>query len=122
MLPLETLYYGKVFNGDKTIAAINFKGTTDYDGVDLLVKDGSNVYVFQNIWLFISADAVLSKRVPNRPWDKRLQLEVEKIDGRRLICRFKGENTKEPFFAEKSFSVLVNVEDGVVRFVVEKKP
>jgi len=120
MLPLETLYYGRVSNADKSIVAINFKAATDYDGVDLLIERGHRIYVLNNIWLNLNVDVERSKIVPNASWDKRMQLEVKSIHGNRLTCWFRGENSKEPFFVERTFYVDVTVENDAISFRVSK--
>jgi len=118
MLPVETLYKNRIFNADKSIVAINFKGTTNYDGVDLLVEHNKKVFILSNIWQYISLDARQSKAVSGLPWNKRFQLEVKSIKGNKVICQFRGENTKAPFFKEGVFSVFIVIKDEIVHLKV----
>ncbi len=119
-LPVRSLYLGHVINKERTIAAINYHETSDYNGVDLVVSKGGEVAILQDILHLIETTLEQRKILPVQPWD-RMDLAVESISGDKARCVFRGKVLRTDTFVERRFTIIVGSSDNPLDLQVTKK-
>lgn len=117
-LPRRTSYRSKVSNIEKSVWAINYHETSNYDGTDLVVLSNNSLFVIENIWQSIRSMCVTKKIVANARWDK-FTFEVKSVISNKLQCRIVGNNDKLRSVVEKFFTVVVEPRPDGVEFQIE---
>ena len=120
ILPTHLVYKSSIFNETRTLAAVNFHGVSNYDGIDLVVNAGSDkVVIVPNIWLLIKDDLVKSGIISSSGFD-HTYLEATKLQGNRVYCKIFGTNAKENLETTKAFSLICNASQSELSLRVEK--
>ncbi len=120
MLPAHLGYKSTIFNEAKTLAAINFHGLSNYDGVDLVVGAGPDkLLVIPNIWLLLKNDSVKNGIIPPVGFD-HTYLEVIKVEKTQLYCKIYGTSAKEQTEVTQTFSVFCDASADGLALRVEK--
>jgi hypothetical protein len=118
MLPLRTSYKQQVSNVEKSIWAVNFHETSNFNSVDLVVSLEDRIFILPNLWNLIESDVYAQKVVPKLAFD-HLDFEITKIEGNTLHARFYGASAKDQKEVGKSFLIIVQVTKGGVGLKVK---
>ena len=121
MLPLRLLDTSRVLNEDKSISAVNFHGVSGYDSADILVAKDNKIFLIDNIWSYIEGDLAIAKILPTKDWHW-MRFVVKSIKKNKLICQFRGQTLNPNLYVEKTFSIFIDIDDGVMKVrVAEEK-
>lgn len=105
MLPFRTHVNGFVHNAQKSVWAVNYHETSNYDGVDLVIENGRDIFVVPNMWSIISTD-VLTKNIVDKVPD-RVHFQVSQINDHDLRCQLIGRTGDAS--TDRLFSVHVDI-------------
>ncbi len=113
MLPLRTTYKQRVGNADKSMWAVNYHETSNFESVDLVAGVEDRIFILPNLWSFIESDMFAQKLIPQLAFD-HLYFEITKVEGNTLHARFSGTSARAQKEVGKSFLVVAKVgKDGV---------
>jgi hypothetical protein len=110
-LPERTLIESTVSNAKKTIWAVNFHETSNYSDVDLALCYDHSPRVLVAISNQLVPLIASKGLIPKCRWGNQ-QLEVKKIIGDVLYCRFFGVTHAPLGTFDKSFTVRVQQKHG----------
>lgn len=120
VLPVRTSVTGYVHNRQKTVWAVNYHETSDYDGVDLLIESGGEVFISENLWQTIEDDVVQAGVIPSTPLD-RVHFEVVSIETNELMCHVLAQPVQgEQQTIDTSFKLRCEVKAHRPDFSIEK--
>ncbi len=118
-LPVRTVYNSTISNTDKTIWAVNFHETSNYNDVDLAICNGESPIIIDALFGRIEPMLVEQKVLPKYLWDNQT-LEAKKITGNVLECHFHGASHAKQSVIDKNYKISVSLSSGKVQFRLEK--
>src|SRR5258706_13448809 len=89
MLPLRTTYKQRFGNADKSIWAVNYHETSNFESVDLVAGVEDRIFILPNLWSLVEPEVFAQKLIPQLAFD-HLYFEITRIDGKTLHARFSG--------------------------------
>jgi len=93
LLPVHLGYNKRVFNADQTVAAINFHGLSNYDGIDLVIDTGGNVLVIPNVWELVKNQLFEKSIIPTLEFSHTYLKAIEFEKGM-LLCELTATSDK----------------------------
>lgn len=114
MLPLRTHVTNIVHDKDKTVWAINYHETSDYDGVDIVIAETDKIFVVPNFWDAIQM-ALADADIIDVDAIDRLHLQIMSISDHTLRCRLtaKLENGQP---VDRLFEIRIRVTESAPKF------
>jgi hypothetical protein len=116
-LPSHTINLGKVSNKKKTIWALNFHETSNYNDVDLVACFAGDPIVLTGLFDKIESLLVDGKVLEKWSWDSS-NLEVLSIVESNLKCHFGGASHAQGKVVDKVFTVIVSNNSGIIDFAL----
>jgi hypothetical protein len=117
--PERTSVTSKISNSEKTIWAVNFHETSNYNDADLALCQGDSPKLLTAISDQLVPLLTKEGLIPNCPWDNQ-ELKISKIEGNKLYGRFFGATHAPLRTFSHDFSVRIEFTPGGARFVALK--
>jgi len=121
ILPRRTTYRGIVTNAQRTVWAVNYHDTSNYDSADIVVVDKGDIYCLPNLLFALSDQLTQAQIIPNLEYDKS-HLIVESIGGLSLEVRFYGTSSRRKRSIEAHFFIELRIEQFVLQVSPIKTP
>jgi len=118
LLPQRSSYRDVVGNVEKTIFAVNYHETSNFDSVDLVLSAEERLFVVPNVWIELESKLKSGNIIPNVGYD-RSYLSVTAIEGNRLTCSFTGFAQRSEAPIKQDFTVIADVGPTSCRFSIE---
>jgi hypothetical protein len=118
LLPQRSSYREIVSNSQKTIFAINYHETSNFDSVDLVISYDGRVFPIPNLWLYLEGKLKAQRTIPNIGFD-RSYLSVKSVDNNTLSCSLIAFNNQSPQPTDIHFTVAVDVDESRIDFRLE---
>jgi hypothetical protein len=113
MLPLRSTYKQQVSNVEKSIWAINYHETSNFESVDLVASVENRIFILPNIWNLVESEVFAQKLIPQLAFD-HLYFEITKVERNTLYAHLYGTSAKEQKEIEKTFLIIAKIgKDGV---------
>lgn len=116
MLPLRTHTNSLIHNTDKTIWAVNYHATSDYDSVDLVIENGADIFVVPDLWSMLANDGII-KKIIDQQLD-RAHFQVLSAEKANLRCQVIGQGGDRSF--DRVFSVSITIANQRPVFEIRK--
>jgi hypothetical protein len=117
VLPQRTSVVSTISNSEKTIWAVNFHETSNYNDVDLALCGKRSPTILAALFDRLEPTLISQGLIPKWSWDNQ-HLEVNKITGSTLSCRFFGASHAHEKTIDRAFSVQVKSTPSGIRFEV----
>lgn len=119
LLPQRSSYREVVSNPDKTLFAVNYHETSNFDSVDLVLNAGNRFYVVPNLWRELESKLKAEKIIPNVGYD-RSYLSVTAINGNNLVCSFTGFSQRSESPTKQTFGLIIKADEHHLELVLKQ--
>lgn len=118
LLPVHLGYNKRVFSADQTVAAINFHGLSNYNGIDLVIDTGGKILVVPNVWELIKNQLFEKSIIPTLEFS-HTYLEAIEFEQGMLLCELAATSDKVQSEVKAKFYVQPLISTSSVELEVK---